>query len=212
MSKEISLAQEQLKTKLNIVREQLQANTDVYFAGEVHHYHNGAPEYGYWTETVDIIVSPIKPEFNPDKLNVFMNNLIVGLKNSAKDEARNNGGDGINLGRLYFDESIGTIHKTTITTITTTEPDTIKKADRVVGKSEEVWEGNMQRRTWVRVYPEPISAKTVYDYESGVANGDITQDSSYGYAQHWLTGEQIRKLKDQYSKNPIKKITAFLGK
>lgn len=203
---------ENLKTKIATVREQLKANPDVYFAGEVYRYDSGAPEYGYWTEMVDMIVAPKIPQFDGDKLNLFMDSLISGIEPSSRDAARSQSDGYINLGKLYFDETIGSIRKTTLTTIVTTEPEIIQRADRQVGESREEWQAEIRRRTWVRVYPDPGSASAVYEYENGIANGTVEPNTSHGYAQHWLNGDQVRQLKRQYAQNPVSKVMGLLHK
>ena len=75
---ELAPLPEKPKSKLDAVREQLQANLNVYFAGELHHYYPSAPESSLWTETVDIVVAPTTPQFDADKLNTFMDSLITG--------------------------------------------------------------------------------------------------------------------------------------
>lgn len=201
---------DKLRTKIAAVREQLQVNPNVYFAGELHHYHPGAPEHGYWTETVDIIIAPTTPQFEADGLNTFMSGLIVDVELSSKDDACDHDDGGLALGKLYFDETIGSIRKVTQITIETSEPETILKAKRQLGESQTEWQGEIQRRTWVRVYPDPISAATVYEYETAVSNGTVEPNSAHEYAHHWLDGEQIRQLKEENSKTPISRIKGFL--
>jgi hypothetical protein len=194
---------ERPQTKIALVREQLLGNPSLHFAGEIHHFNPTAPESGYWTETVDIIVAPKKPQFDLAGLNDFMDGLITGVELSARDEAYAQSDDGIHLGKLYYDETIGSMKKTTITVIDTTEPDTIQHAGRVVGETQTERTDKIQRRTWVRVYPDAISADTVYDYENGMANGTVEPNADHQYAQHWLNGEQVRHLRAQYSHNPV---------
>ena len=207
---EVSPPSERPKTKIAAVREQLQANKDVYFAGEIHDFHPDAPNVGYWTETVSMIVAPTNPQFDVDKLNVYMDGLITEVDLSAKDRAYEENDGGIHLGKLYYDEAIGLIRIERTETIETTELETVQRAGKKVGetKAEEI--KPLQRRTWVRVYPDTLSAHEVYEYEQGVINGTFEPNSIHGYTQHWLRGEQIRELKAQHSRGPVSKVIGFL--
>lgn len=200
------------KTKIAVVREQLQTNPNLYFAGEIHHYHSTAPESGDWTETVDIIVAPKKPIFDADKLNTLMDGLITNIEPSAKDKALNRSDGGLDLGKLYFDETIGTMQQITITKIQTAEPETIKKAKKTVGETRKENQYEMQRRTWVRVYPDSTSAAIVCEYENGVRNGTVESSSELGFARYWIDGEQLRQLKAQNSRSPITTVKRLLHK
>jgi hypothetical protein len=201
------------RTKIAYVREQLHNNPKVYFAGEIHRYHPGAPEYSYWTETVDIIISPTTPQFEANQLNSFMDSLIVGMEPTSRDTARGGGTHDLNLGRLYFDETIGSLREVTLTTIETSEPDVLQRAGRIVGESKREKQRKIQRRTWVRVYPDPTSAQAVYEYENGVTAGTTEPSSTYEYADHWLTPEQVDKLRKQYThEGIIDKAKRFLPK
>lgn len=209
---ELALQPDKPKTKIDAVREQLQANPNVYFAGEIHCYHSGAPENSYWTETVDLIVAPTIPQFDADELNVFMNSLITDVELSNRDSARSRFDGGLELGKLYYDETIGSISKVTLTTIETTEPEIIQRAERTVGESRSERQDKMQRRTWVRVYPDRISAAAAYEYENGVANGTVQPNNTHDYVRHWLTVKQVRRLKAQGNQSLISGVRGILHK
>ena len=209
--REVTRLPEKRKTKIDFVREQLRANPEVHFAGEVHHYHSDAPERGYWTETVDIIISRVNPIFNAGELNAFMDSLIADIEAFSRDGARERGDGGFELGKLHFDEVIGSIQTVTVTTIESSEPETLLRADRVVGELRTETNQVLRRKTKVRVYPDSVSASLVAEYEQGVENGSVDPDSSFSYAEHWLDGKQVEELKAKYSSgNPVSKISGFL--
>ena len=60
------------------------------------------------------------------------------------------------------------------------------------------------------INPDPISAGAVYEYENGVTNGTVKPNNTDGYTKHWLDGEQVRNLKEQYSRGPISRIKGVL--
>lgn len=188
---EIEQKENEVRSKLVIVREQIFANPNVFYAGEL----TGYGGMGGWTQTVDMIISPTKPIYDSKKLNLFMDGLISGIQTSARDEARSRGDGGIDLGKLYFDEPIGKIETETFTFVSPIEVSALQNAGITIGKTHNKSEENLMRRTWVRVYPSQVLAKLVFEYEFGVTKGTIEPDPTFDYVQHWITGEQIRKAK-----------------
>ena len=157
-----------------------------------------------------MVIAPKVPEFTAEKLNTFMDGLIQGIDPSQKDDARNLSDGGLQLGKLYFDEKIGKIRKVTTTTIESTEPDVLAKANNPVGEKTTDFEKDIQRRTWVEVYPDQVSAQTIYEYKIGVENQSVDESSPLSYSEHWLTGEQIKALKKQYANTPNKILRRLL--
>ena len=95
--------QEQRVSLLQQVREGLQTDKRVYFAGEILH----SPYDSGWLEAVDTIVAPVKPIYDPKKLNQFMDSLVFDIPRSARDEAsKHDKKSDFRLGRLYFDETL----------------------------------------------------------------------------------------------------------
>ncbi|MEK7558999.1 MAG: hypothetical protein AAB521_01700 [Patescibacteria group bacterium] len=207
---EASATPERPRTKIDTVRELLKANPDVHLAGELHKYDSYAPQRGYFTEFVSIIVSPKNPEFDVDRLNSFMKNLIAEVDSTSIDRARNRIDGGIDLGRLYYDEIIGTLRTDKTEVIETTEPETVELAGRKVGELKTTDLRDIKRRTWVRIYPDTLSADAVYEYEHGVTTGAVEPDSVHSYTENWLTGEQVRELKSRYSRGPVAMVKGFL--
>lgn len=190
--------------KLDIVLSELKKNPNVYLAGMVIN-----PNHGYgWTEAVSIFVAPIKPTYKIDKLNHFMKGLIKDVKATCLDEACLYMEDGIHLGRLYYDEDICKIKSVIQSSIEAIDPDALSRSGLKVGSTTRNTEEILRRRTWVRVYPDVNSAQTIFQYEKGVEEGHIEPNNNLGYSEHWLTGEQIRKLKQ--GQNPLSRISGLL--
>ena len=196
------------ESKLEEVQEQLRANPDLYYAGEIFKHPPAGPGVGYWSETVDIIVAPVKPIFDIKRLNEFMHGLIKGLKPTSRDGATEWGEGGIHLGRLYFDESIGKQVRKIKTHITAIDHEALQRVGITPGESESAEEEDIQRRTWVRVYPDPTSARTIYEYKNGVNEGNIEYNDTFSYLEHWIDGDQIKAIKRQ--QNPFQKVAGLL--
>lgn len=193
---------EKRSSVLDQVRAQLLARSDVYFAGEI------PGSGGGWTETVDIIVAPVKPIYDFVKLNKFMEGLISGIKTSAKDSATDYMDGGIHFGKLYFDEKLGVSESEVITRITAIEPEALQNAGVKIGESRSTHENRLERRTWVTPYPDIEVAKLVADYEIGIREGIFEYADALNYLHSWISPEQMRLLKA--NKNPFSKISGLL--
>lgn len=199
--------EQQRVSLLQQVREGLQADQRVYFADEILH-----SPYGYgWLETVDIIVAPVKPIYDAEKLNQFMHSLVPDIPRSARDEARKyDEKSDFRLGKLYFDEVLGeTIREISITT-TAVEPEALERAGVHIGESQKTEKDSHKRRTWVRVYPDANSAKIVAEYEQGRKDGTVEPNSTFDYMQHWFSAEQFEQIKKS-EKKPLIRRPKLLG-
>jgi hypothetical protein len=199
------------RTKLDIVITELKANPTIFYAGEIFKELTVRPGYGSWSETVDIIVAPKAPIFDIDRLNRFMHGLVTSVEPTQHDDAYpNDSRGGIHLGRLYFDEPIAHIHSDIQRVVTAIDPDAANRLKLTLGTSEEHREEDIFRRAWVRLYPEPVSAQTMYDYERSELSGDIVSaDARLPYREHWLESQDVEKLKALYRKGPLSKITGL---
>lgn len=189
-------------TLLERIREGLQTDESVYFAGEIVH-----PNYGgYWLEAVDVIVAPKEPIFNADKLNDFMDDLVPDLPRSARDEARKHDKESdFALGKLYFDEVIGETTREIEVTTTAVDTEALQRSGVNIGKSHETKVQQLQRRTWVRVYPSAEAAQIVAEYEKGIADGTVEPNQEFGYMQHWFSAEQFEQIK-KAGKKPFRRM------
>lgn len=194
-------------SKLALIRDQLSTRGDVFVAGEII-LSGPNSNFGGWIETVGIIVAPQKPNYDIRSLNNWMDGLISGIKPSARDEAYPYGDDGIHLGKLYFDENLGVMKETVIREVTPVHLDDLLRTGVKPGGSTTSTERSLQRRTWVRPYPDPMVAQIVAEYENGVHEGTVEADSTFGYLEHWITGEQLKQLKRKH--NPFERIVGLL--
>ncbi|MDO8570944.1 MAG: hypothetical protein Q7R97_05155 [Candidatus Daviesbacteria bacterium] len=191
---------------VDVIRGQLQANPNVFFAGETHHYRANGPESGHPIERVHMIISPIIPEFDAKKLNSFRDSLITGIVTGAEVSGEipfSSGDDALFDSRFLwlptaaFYEEIGLIRKTITTTINTDtiEPETFAKAGEIVGKSQSrsIWRSSVRREILLKIYPDCNSAQ--FAYESENING---MD-----ARLYLEKSKIRELKSYYPQHSL---------
>lgn len=190
---------------LDRIRKELAAKADTAIAGEVV---NSGENLGGWVETVSIIVAPTPPIYDIEKLNRYMGSLVETEPTSC-DLAYPYGDDGgIHLGRLYFDEEVGTRQDEITTIVTAAQPDVLERAGIQPGTLHRTKQRSLQRRTWVRPYPDTTVAKLTADYERGVREGSVVPDENFEYLEHWITAEQLEKLKN--NRNPFNRLSGFL--
>jgi hypothetical protein len=125
---------------------------------------------GYWTETVNIVVAPMKGIYEADKLQELMMQLTPSTQCTCKDDFRESETT-LSFGKLYFDEDIGVEKRYLRRELIITDGDLLKKElkDFVDGKCV-IEEGNdniaIRRRTWVRLYPNvQVALKVVNEGE-----------------------------------------------
>jgi len=193
---------------LQQVKEGLQADERVYFAGEAVY-----PRYGAgWLEAVDIIVAPVEPIYDADRLNEFMDSLLSEIPRSARDAAtKYNQRANFSLGKLYFDETIGETRREIKTITTAVDPEALTRAGVNIGETHKTEEESLERRTWVRVYPDATSAQIVAEYEQGVKEGTVETNQAFEYMKHWFSAEQFEQIKKAGGILPIKH-SRLLGK
>lgn len=184
------------KSILAEVRNQLQTNPQLFYAGEMFSHPSTDPEIRNWTETVDIIVAPVSPIFDAQELNKFMDGLIVGVQTSSRDQADPLEDGGLSLGKLYYDELIGTRRQEITTLVTAVDPEALQRAQIAVGEDQRTVIKNLLRRIWVRVYPNALSAQTIFEYEQGVMNGTVESNSTFDWLKHRIDGGQVRRMKE----------------
>lgn len=182
---------------LQQIREGLQSDQRVYFAGEILHSPYGAG----WLEAVDIIVAPVKTIYDPNRLNQFMDNLVPDIPRSARDKAiKYDNKSDFQLGKLYFDETLGTTKKEIKITTTTVEPQALDRAGVHIGESHHTEEKPLKRRTWVRVYPDVNSAQIIAEYEQGLKKGAVEPNRDFDYMKHWFSAKQFENIKRNRNK------------
>lgn len=144
--------------KMQIVVDSLRSNPDVVVAGghEANYLSSGVwpNPSGYWSRTLDIFTHPVKPIYRADELNDFMFGLVPELEPTTSDKFYDGafGNGELGLGKLYYDEVIGTAALSA--TVQLNEDISIVR-NRIL---DPVWRSSrsldLQQRTWVRVFPD----------------------------------------------------------
>jgi hypothetical protein len=151
-------------SKLATVRTALRLNNQVMVHNVEEHLYLPEPN-GYWTHTVDFIITPVKGLYSVEELQGFMMGLVP-IEMSCKDDFRG-GGEYLYFGKLYFDETIGTETVAGSRTIRITDPDvnlpdSFEKGEMIIDLGQTIVR---MRRTWVRVYPDREYAKRAMENE-----------------------------------------------
>lgn len=173
------------------VREGLRNDRRVFYAGEL----LSGPS-ATWIETMDIAVAPISPTYEPARLNAFIDSLVPDLSRTSVEGARQGRPDlDYYIGVLTFDESIGTIQNNIHSVVIAQDPDALERAGIQVGETDRRETTELQRRTWVRVYPEVSVAQAAFAYQQGVRNGSIERDINMDLTLFSLSPDQLTALK-----------------
>jgi hypothetical protein len=96
-----------------------------------------------------------------EELQMLMMSLVPGVEPTSVDEFHE-GDDEMRFGKLYFDEYIGT--KETCEKIVLTDKDMFSTKGFVDGKIERKGTEKIERRAWVRLYP---NIQTAMSAENG---------------------------------------------
>jgi hypothetical protein len=145
--------------KMQVVVDSLRSNPDVVVVGGFERNYLQTGDWpqpnGYWSRTLDIFTHPVEPIYEADELNDFMFGLVPELEATCSDRFRGGKGPeahGLALGKLYYDESIGTAAlsatiqlKEGISLVNSGVVDSEWNAGRTL---------DLQQRTWLRVYPD----------------------------------------------------------
>src|SRR3989344_302279 len=142
--------------KMQIVVDSLRANPDVVVVGGHESNHLSTGEWpspsGYWSRTLDIFTHPKDPIYKADELNDFMFSLVPELEPSCSDPffggERRNGN--LQLGKLYYDESIGTAALSA--TVRLKEGLSAVRSGLLTPEWSSDRTLNLEQRTWVRVF------------------------------------------------------------
>lgn len=187
------LALKQTQTKLEIVRQEVRQNPKVYFAGEFPDIHMSG-----WAQGIGIIVAPRSPLFDADALNEFMSGLVKGVE--PTDAIRFEDLTLLlRLGRLMFDENIGLIEKEITSKVTIFDLEAMQATGVELNPKNPQRETEiLRRRTNLMVYPDIISAVTMYNYRAGVADLTAMSTSQMDKFQWDIERPYLERLKDQY--------------
>lgn len=146
-------------SKLTQVRKALQENPNVTIVGALEKNHLPYRD-GYWSHTIDFYVTPKGGVYTTKELQALMMSLVPGLVPTCRDDFYELGG-GMKFGKLYFDEDIGieaVYHKITLIDEDMFSSRGFVDGKRVIERTEKV-----QRRTWVRLFPNTQIAVAVLE-------------------------------------------------
>lgn len=137
-------------SKLTHVRKALQDNPNITIVGvrEQNYLPGGS---GGWSHTVDFYVAPkMSGVYTAKGLQALMMSLVPGLEPTCRDDFHEWDRE-MEFGKLYFDENIGTKairHEIVLTDEDMFSSEGFVGGKRVIERTEQV-----QRRTWVRLFP-----------------------------------------------------------
>ncbi|HRK93871.1 MAG TPA: hypothetical protein PK096_00695 [Candidatus Saccharibacteria bacterium] len=157
----ITIGVEKLMSKLTDVRVELAANPAVSIIEDRQKDFMSTPRF--WNHWVDIIVAPARGLYTAEELQKFMDGL-VSIMPTQSDGFRQYD-TGMEFGKLYFDEPIGTIVTTGTKTITITDPDIVVPDGYTEGALTVDMTGtvDLKRRTLLWVYPDEHYAQRAID-------------------------------------------------
>ena len=163
-------------SKLATVRSALQNDHRLQIVSASEQTHFPHPHLG-WTHKVNFVVAPTTGIYTDKELQKFMLSLVPGLAPTTSD--RFMGWDTrLELGRLYFDENIGS--EVIRHEITLNESDFLP-ADVVENGQADFEETRaLRRRIWVRPYPDIEIAMVAEKYEFSMPQADLNGFRSKG--------------------------------
>src|SRR5260221_6109096 len=133
------------KSKLTQILEGLNSREDLFIATVVRNPNSGSG----WSETIDVIVAPKNPIYDPDGLNGFMKSLVPEVKPTSIDLSTHyDEKSDFSLGKLYFDEELAKVQVQIKKTTIITTCDETEFLGITEGTVEESKEQILKRRTW----------------------------------------------------------------
>lgn len=137
-------------SKLTHVRKALQENPSITIVGTKEQ--NCLPgRNGFWSHTVDFHVAPkIGGVYTIKELQTLMMSLVPGLEPTCKDDFCERDRE-MEFGKLYFDEDIGT--EAIRHEVVLSDEDMFSSSGFVDGRRIIELTKKVQRRTWVRLFP-----------------------------------------------------------
>lgn len=153
-------------SKLSQVKKALLGNPEIIvIATKEINYLPG--ENGFFSHTVDFFVAPkVGTLSTAEELQTLMMSLVPEIKPTSVDNFDDRGDDKMSLGKLYFDEYIGTRN----IEIVLTDEDMFSIKGCFDGKIEQ--STKIERRVWVRLYPNIQAAKSA---ERGIDQYSISK-------------------------------------
>lgn len=146
-------------SKLATVRTALQNNVNIQIVAVEESTHFPHPD-GYWSHKVD-----------------FMEALIPGLQPTCLDRFHD-WDTSMEFGKLYFDEDLG--HEVIRHELTLTESDFLPAGVVQDGKAFYEEKRKIQRRTWVRLYPDQEIAMSRNRFTYNIPRTDLESFKARG--------------------------------
>ena len=153
-------------SKLTQVRTALEDNPGIAIVGapECNHLPN---RVSYWSHTVDFHVAPkTGGVYTAGELQALMMSLVPELEPNQKDDFWESD-LAMQLGKLYFDEEIGT--EVVRREIVLSDEDMFSSPGFVDGKCTIQRTERVQRRTWVRLFPNIQIATAALEGADGLS-------------------------------------------
>lgn len=163
-------------SKLATVRTALQCNANIQIVAVDESTHFPHPD-GYWTHKVDFIVAPNRGIYTGKELQEFMEALIPGLQPTCLDQFHDRD-TSMEFGKLYFDEDLGT--EVIRHELTLNESDFLPAEVVENGKAIYEEQRKIQRRTWVRLYPDQEIAMSRDRYTYRMPRADLERFKARG--------------------------------
>ena len=190
-------------SKLAIIKREISSKRLVVSVGEV----SQIDGYGGWKHVVDLYVAPALPKYEAEPLNEFMGSLVHDVFPSGIEPAKPHTYGGLELGNLTFTESIGVEEETRITRTTTAYEEELRSAGIRIEKICQTRQRELRRRTNLRVFPDELTATTIFEYQDGIRKHTVIPTTTLNAAGFILTNDQLAALQQNPPVNPFGPIT-----
>lgn len=174
--------------RLNRLNEAIRKDPHIFHAGTLSQYFPHS-----WTEIIDIVLSPIVPVFDPDKLNQIISKFASNLRPTCKQPFRYDE-DGLHLGHLLYQESIGTITTETTTHITAHDHKLFHKLGIREGKTHTADTRGIGRRINLRLYPTMTLASSIFNLEYQIINKQAPSCPQLEHLKRIITPQEFIQI------------------
>lgn len=189
---------------LDVIREHLQTDPNVYFAGEL----TNPEDDGSRFDEHELFIAPRTAQFDPKKLTTFTKKILAGFNIAALSAAQMCGDGDMGLPLALVDQHIGDCQiKTTIV-----EKVTLGSFKGRVGEKteDEARTVELIQRIKVKVFTDPLLAQELFDYCKALMNKTLDETQStniFGmYATHTLSADHLADLKRHYQSSKQNKL------
>jgi len=187
---------------LDAIREHLQNDPDVYFAGELTNLKDDEEDKDRFDHH-DFFIAPRTPCFDPKELTAFTKKVLAGLNMTfIRDAFMNPSGD-MQLPDAFVDQHIG--NREIKVTITTKVRKGSFKGQKGKTVKQETQTEKLIQRTTVKVFTDPLFAKTLFDYCSSLVREELEEKERthlfFVYATHVVPAKYLEALKKHYQES-----------